>query len=155
MMMPAKVLLLVLSVCLSAVVEARDIDGPMDKREALNMGLYPPKIIMRHHKRLGITGAQRSQIIGAVEKFQSEVEDLHLSIQSEQQRLRQSFAGYTIKTDESLAQAAKVLALESRFKLAHFRLLITIKNLLSKEQVDLMNREIKRNRDARGGADVA
>ena len=75
-------------------------------------------------------------------------------MQSEQQLLRQSFAGYTIKTEESLAQAKKVLALESSFKLAHFRLLIAIKNALTEEQIDVINREIKAKRDARVGADV-
>jgi hypothetical protein len=33
--------------------------------------------------------------------------------------------------------------------------LITIKNALTEDQIDTINREIKRKRDGKGGADVA
>ena len=148
---------LVFGICFSFITlaQADVLKDARGKREALKMGLYPPDIIMRHQKRLGITEAQRSKITGAVKIFQSAVADLQWSMQSEQQLLRQSFAGYAINTEESLAQAEKVLALESSFKLAHFRLLIAIKNTLTEKQIDVINREIKRKQDARGGADVA
>lgn len=150
-----KVLLLAICFSFVTVAQADVIQGANRKREALKMGLYPPDIIMRHQKRLGITDVQRSKIAGAVKTFQSEVADLQWSMQSEQQLLRQAFAGYTINTEDSLKQAEKVLALESSFKLAHFRLLIAIKNALTEEQIDMINREIKRKRDAKGGPDVA
>ena len=126
---------------------ARDIQG---KREALKMGLYPPDIIMRHQERLGITEAQRKQIIDAVTGFQSEVAELQWTMQSEQQKLQQSFATYSIDDESSLAQAEKVLALESRFKLAHFRLLITIKNALTEAQIDAIDQEINLRRKSLG-----
>jgi Spy/CpxP family protein refolding chaperone len=154
-MKPIKIVLLTVFICLATLAQADVMNSKKGKREALKMGLYPPDIIMRHQKRLGITEAQRSQITGAVKTFQSEVADLQWNMQSEQQLLRQSFAGYTINMEKSLAQAEKVLALEKQFKLAHFRLLITIKNALTEDQVDIINREIKRKRDAKGGADVA
>jgi Spy/CpxP family protein refolding chaperone len=154
-MKPIKIVAFAVIFCLATLAQADVMNSKKGKREALKMGLYPPDIIMRHQKRLGITEAQRSQITGAVKTFQGEVADLQWNMQSEQQQLRQSFAGYTINMDESLAQAEKVLALENQFKLAHFRLLITIKNALTEEQIDTINREIKRKRDGKGGADVA
>ena len=150
-----KLMLFAVCFCLATLVQAELMNSGKDKREALRMGLYPPKIIMRHQKRLAITEAQRSQITGAVKTFESEVADLQPNRQREQLLLRQAFAGYTINTGESLAQAEKVLALETQLKLAHFRLLITIKNALTEEQIDTINREIKRKRDGKGGADVA
>ncbi len=154
-MKPIKIVLFAVLFCLATLAQADVMSGNKGKREALKMGLYPPDIIMRHQKRLGITDPQRSQITGAVKTFQSEVADLQWNMQSEQQLLRQSFAGYNINTEESLAQAEKVLVLENQFKLAHFRLLIKIKNALTEEQIDTINREIKRKRDGKGGADVA
>jgi Spy/CpxP family protein refolding chaperone len=154
-MKPIKIVLFAVCFCLATLAQAGVMNSAKDKREALKMGLYPPDIIMRYQKRLGITEAQRSQITGAVKTFQGEVADLQWNMQSEQQRLRQSFAGYTINMEESLAQAEKVLALETQLKLAHFRLLIKIKNALTEEQIDTINREIKRKRDGKGGADVA
>ena len=49
---------LVLGICFSFITlaQADVLKGP-GKREALKMGLYPPDIIMRHQKRLGITEA--------------------------------------------------------------------------------------------------
>ena len=155
-MKPIKIMLFAVCFCLATLAQAEVMKSGKDKREALKMGLYPPDIIMRHQKRLGITDPQRKQITAAVKTFQLEVADLQWSMQSEQQSLRQSFSGYTINTKESLAQAEKVLALENQFKLAHFRLLIAIKNALTEEQIDIINREIKRKRDLKGGgADVA
>jgi len=154
-MNPIKLVLFAVCLGLATLGQAEVMNSGKEKREALKMGLYPAHIIMRHQKRLAITEAQRSQITGAVKAFQSEGADLQRSMQSERQLLRQSFAGYTINTKDSLAQAEKVLALESQLKLAHFRQLIKIKNTLTEEQIDIINREIKRKRDLKGGADVA
>lgn len=141
--------LLITATCftLATLAQADILRDAQGNREALNMGLYPPDIIMRHQERLGITEAQRDLIVSAVKTFQSEVADLQWTMQSKQQLLRQSFAGYTINTEESLALAKQVLALESNFKLAHFRLLIAIKNALTKEQIEEIDREIKLKRD--------
>ena len=125
----------------------RSIHG---KREALKMGLYPPDVIMRHQQALGITRAQRKDIINAVKRFQSDVADLQWTMQSEQQKMQQTFATYHIDTTESLALAERVLSLESRFKLAHLKLLITIKNTLTDEQIDKINQEIALRRKAMG-----
>ena len=67
-----------------------------------------------------------------------------------QQKLQQSFDAYTIDPETSLPQAEKLLALESRFKLAHFRLLIAIKNALTEEQIDALNQEINQKLKERG-----
>ncbi|CAA0118121.1 Uncharacterised protein [Halioglobus japonicus] len=120
------------------------------KREALKMGLYPPDILMRYQDRLGITPAQRKTIVDAVTNFQANVADLQWTMQGEQQKLQQAFSTYNINTEESLALAEKVLALESRFKLAHLELLITIKNTLTEEQIDTINQEIKLKRKTLG-----
>ncbi len=126
---------------------ARNVQG---KREALKMGLYPPDMIMRYQERLGITEAQRKLIVDAVTGFQSEVADLQWTMQSEQQKLQQSLDAYRIDTEASLALAEKVLALESRFKMAHFRLLIAIKNTLTERQIDQLDEEISLKRKTLG-----
>jgi hypothetical protein len=63
------------------------------------------------------------------------------------QLLRQSFSGYSIATEAALAQAERVLGLESGFKLAHFKLLIAIKNELTEKQIDMINGFIKQRRN--------
>lgn len=146
-----KAFLFVLGICFVSLAQGQGLDDAKGKREAIMMGLYPPDIIMKHQQRLGITNSQRKKISRAVQEFQSEVAELQWTMQNDQQQLRQLFSGYVIETDEALALAERVLALESQFKLAHFRLLIAIKNELTEEQIDMVDQSIKRRTDKRGG----
>ena len=149
-MKPIKALLLAISFCVAATTQAAGLEGDKINREVMKMGLYPPDIIMRHQQRLGITDEQRSSISKAVKEFQSQVAELQWTLQNEQQLLQQSFSGYRIQAEESLARAERVLELESRFKLAHFRLLIATKNELTEKQIDMINRFIKQQREGKG-----
>ena len=144
-----KTAFLLLSFCFTAMAISSaqaQTDGLGDvrgNREALRMGLYPPDVIMKHQQRLGITAEQRRSISKAVQKFQAEVADLQWTLQNDQQLLQQALAAYPIAAPAALKQAEKVLDLESRFKLAHFKLLVAIKNELMQNQVDILNRTIR------------
>ena len=140
-----KALLFGIMLCTAVLAQAQtgNLDGGKGKREIIAMGLYPPDLIMKHQQRLGISDAQRSNISRAVKNFQSEVAELQWTMQNDQQQLRQSLSGYSIKTDQALAQAEQVLTLESQFKLAHFKLLIAIKNELTQEQIDMIKLGIR------------
>jgi hypothetical protein len=143
-MRPTKTLLFAISFFFVTLVHAQGLDDNKGKREVLMMGLYPPDLVMKHQQRLGITDAQRKNISKAVQKFQSDVAQLQWTMQNDQQQLQQLFAGYTIATSEALTQAERVLGLESQFKLAHFKLLIAIKNEMTDEQIDMADNFIKR-----------
>ena len=138
-----KAALFVLGICLTVFAQAEGLDDARGKREVIMMGLYPPDIIMKHQQRLGITDAQRRSISGAVQKFQAEVADLQWNLQNAQQLLQQSLTGYPIEAGDAMEQVETVLALEAEFKLAHFKMLIAIKNELTGEQVDALKRGIR------------
>jgi hypothetical protein len=142
-----KALVFALTFCVVALTQAEGATGDRSKREALMMGLYPPDIIMRRQQALGITDDQRANILKAVQHFQAEVAEMQWTLQNDQQLLRESFAVYPIKTEDALVQAGQLLELESRFKLAHFRLLIAIKNELSEEQIKMIDEGIRRKRE--------
>jgi hypothetical protein len=146
-----KALLAVVGLCCASLAWADMMDDARGKREALLMGLYPPDLIMRHQQRLGITAEQRGRIQEAVQAFQSEVADLQWNLQSEQQQLKQVLGGYSVEAGQALPQAEKVLQLESEFKLAHFRMLIAIKNELTRAQIDMIRRGIRQKMAERGG----
>ena len=145
-----KAVLFGFSLCLCALVQAQGMAGDRSKQEVIKMGLYPPDIIMRHQQRLGITDDQRANILKAVRTFQSDVAELQWNMQNGQQLMLQSFSDYPIKTDQALAQAEQVLEMESGFKLAHFKLLIAIKNTLTQEQIALINEGIEERRAQKG-----
>ena len=115
-----------------------------DNREVLRMGLYPPDILMRQQQKLGITSEQRTGIAALVHDFQGEVTELQWAMPNEQQKLRKLLSEPKIDPELALAQAGQVLEMESRFKLAHFDLLIAIKNTLTEAQIEMLDRVIRR-----------
>ena len=142
-------LLLIATVLLAAAPTMSQTDATGERasnRTALKLGLYPPDLIMRHQRRLNITDEQRSVITSAVKGFQSEVAELQWNMQNEQQELMQLLSGRPVADTEALQQAEQVLGMENQFKLAHFRLLIAIKNELTDEQISMLNRVIRQMR---------
>ena len=133
---------------LAATVGAQtlDTDNPRSHREVLAMGLYPPDLIMRHQQRLGITDAQRDEMLKQVRAFQDDVADLQWNLQNEQQLLRQTLAQDRIDLETAMPQVEQVLRMESEFKRAHFRLLIAIKNALTEEQIGMIREYLRRLR---------
>jgi len=128
-----------------APLQAETTGSPAGNREIMRMGLYPPDVLMRHQQALGINDAQRKRIAALVRDFQSEIADLQWTLQNDQQIFKQSLAEHPVP-DDTLAQGEKVLALESQFKLAHFKLLIAIKNELTPGQVAQIDETLKRRR---------
>jgi len=112
-------------------------------RQLVRMGLYPPDIIMRHQQRLGVTDAQRKKMLALVKTFQSDVAELQWNLQKEQQQMQQTLAETKISQAEALKQIESVLEMESKFKLAHFKLLIGIKNELTGEQIELIKQRVR------------
>ena len=141
-----KPMLILITLCLAAASHAQTTENTNRGREALKMGLYPPDMIMRHQQRLGITAGQRKSMAAAVKQFQSDVAELQWNLQSEQQTLKQQLARHEIDAEEALVQVDKVLALENEFKRAHFRLLISIKNELREEQIDMIDQHLSQRR---------
>ena len=143
-----RVVLFAIGVSLTGLASGQDSgpDRSTSNREIIKMGLYPPDAIMRHQQRLGISDDQRANISRAVKDFQSSVAELQWEMQNNQQLLRQSLSGYRIETREALSHAERVLGMESEFKLAHFKLLIAIKNELTTEQIDMLKAYIEQRR---------
>ena len=128
--------------------------GNGDNRQVLRMGLYPPDLLMRRQQQLGITDDQRKAIAGLVRDFQGEVTELQWTMPNEQQKLREMLDQPDIDSAAALEQAGRVLEMESRFKLAHFELLIAIKNELTGEQIDMLNSAIRKRLSSRDRAPV-
>ena len=106
---------------------------------AFMMALFPPDLIMHHQRQLGLTEKQRSEILTVVKAFQSEASDLQWEIQNEQQALGEMVSAPRVRESEALAQAKKVMEIETRFKLAHLKLLLTLKNQLNEEQLTALS----------------
>jgi Spy/CpxP family protein refolding chaperone len=126
-----------------------NIDNARSNRQVLAMGLYPPDIIMRHQQTLGITDAQRGAMLERVKAFQAEVAELQWNLQNEQQQVRQAFAQNDIDSAAVMPKVERMVQMESDFKLAHFRLLIAIKNELTDAQIEMIQQRLKQMRKQR------
>ncbi|MFT4613149.1 MAG: Spy/CpxP family protein refolding chaperone [Bacteroidia bacterium] len=115
-----------------------------DNRELLRMGLYPPDVIMRQQERLGITKDQRKEIAALVREFQGQITELQWNLRSEQQKLHSMLNEERVEAATALAQVTQVLNMESEFKIAHFELLIAIKNELTSVQIEQLDSVIRR-----------
>ena len=142
------VLFLILATCFAGASQAQLASNANTARDVLKLGLYPPDMIMRHQQQLGISDAQRKRMASAVKTFQSDVAELQWSLQSEQQLLKQGLDRDSIDADVALQQVDTVLKLENDFKRAHFQLLIAIKNTLTAEQIDMIDKELSKRRAA-------
>ena len=137
---------LLLLFSLQAAAQDVGMDDSRSKRQLMKMGLFPPDIIMRHQQTLGITQEQRGKMLKLVRSFQDEVAELQWNLQNEQQIMRKSLAAKDVDAQEALPQVERVLQMESEFKLAHFRLLIAIKNELTDEQIRMIRERMRQAR---------
>ena len=138
--------ILLLLFALPGAAQDMAIDSAKNTRQILAMGLYPPDIIMRYQQELGITREQRQKMLALVKDFQDEVGELQWEMQGEQQVMRQSLRQARIDQENVLPQIERVLEMESQFKLAHFKLLTSIKNELTEDQVKMIQERYRQRR---------
>ena len=105
--------------------------GPHD---ALAQFVFPPELVMQHHRAIGLKADQRAAITRAVGEFQPKVTEIQWQMQDEAQQLAALLEKPIADQAAVLAQVDKVLALEREVKRAHMTLLIQIKNTLTAEQ---------------------
>lgn len=126
-----------------------NMDNARSNRQVLAMGLYPPDVIMRHQQTLGITDEQRSAMLELVKAFQTEVAELQWNLRNEQQQVREAFQQNTIESAAVMPQVERMVQMESDFKLAHFQLLIAIKNELTDAQIEMIQQRLRQMRNQR------
>jgi Spy/CpxP family protein refolding chaperone len=104
--------------------------------------LYPPELIMRHGREIGLRPEQRKAITSAVAKTQATTLELQWDMQDAAQALSRLMSAERIDRTAAIDAAASVMELEGRVKRAHLGLLIDIKNQLDAEQQDRL-RELR------------
>lgn len=123
---PAPALLLLLA--LFAVSAAAEPQPPFMNE------LFPPELIMRHGRDIGLSKEQRSAITSAVGETQAQTLELQWEMQDAAQSLAKQLRASRVDEAAALDVVGRVMDIEGQVKRAHFRLLIRIKNSLSAEQ---------------------
>jgi Spy/CpxP family protein refolding chaperone len=96
--------------------------------------LFPPELIIQHRQDIGLDEAQSKSLKDSVQQAQARFLDLQWDMQAETGKFAHLLHAPRIDEAAALAQADKVLGLETAIKKAQLSLLIRIKNLLTPEQ---------------------
>ena|ERR671937_2279968 len=120
--------MMLLALASIASAEPQKADDPIGAR------LFPPELIMKHQRELGIDERQRDAIVAEVQRTQSQLVPMQWQMQGATEQLASLLEAQQVDEARVLAQADKVMSLEREFKRAHLSLLIRLRNLLSDAQ---------------------
>ena len=126
--------LLCIPILLLAAAVAHADGPPKGGDDPIGARLFPPELIMKHQRELGIDDKQRDTIVAEVQKTQAQLVPLQWQMQGASEAMAKLLDAPRIDEAKVLAQADKVMAIERDFKRAHLSLLIRIRNLLTESQ---------------------
>lgn len=132
-MVPSRVAL-ILAVATLTVVTLAVPARAVAEEDPFEGALFAAELVMGHQEAIGLTGEQRKAIVAALQRTQSAVVPWQLELSAAAERLLSEVSRPQIDLDRALAEAQEALRLENQVKLEQVRLLIEIKNLLSRDQ---------------------
>jgi Spy/CpxP family protein refolding chaperone len=102
--------------------------------------LYPPELVMQHQGELGLTDAQRASIQKDAIAAQYKFIDMQWKMSAEMEKLTNLLSAAPIDEAQALEQLDRILSAERDVKKAQIGLLIRIKNTLTREQQEKLDR---------------
>jgi len=96
--------------------------------------LFPPSLVMQNQAAIGLTDDQRKAIIDGMADAEKQLLDVRWKLEAESEKLTKLVDADPLDERAALAQAGRVLELESQLKRTHLGLLLRIKNQLTAVQ---------------------
>jgi Spy/CpxP family protein refolding chaperone len=106
-----------------------------DKDEWLRGRLFGPEVILKNQSKLKLTDKQLAQIGVELKRVQAEAAESDWQIMTEGTKVQQLIDAYPVDDKAVLSGVDKVFEAENRKKRLYVQMLVTIKNLLTEEQV--------------------
>ncbi len=113
---------------------------PELQQDPLFATLYPPELIMQHRRAIDLTDEQRDAISQMIQELQGRVVRLQWELLDQMQLLAEATSGTRVDLDRSLDRMEDVLNTERQIKQAHLEMLVRIKNLLTADQQETLDR---------------
>lgn len=101
--------------------------------------VYPPELVMEHQSILNLTDQQSEDLIQEVQDKQAAFTGLNWKLRKEMDALVEIIKQAQPKEDLASAQMQKVLKLENEIKLLQIQLMVRIKNILTAEQMRILD----------------
>jgi Spy/CpxP family protein refolding chaperone len=136
---------------MARVRQAREVEGmryaELRNGEPLEANLFPPELIMRRQRDIGLQPAQRTQITQTIGRLEAALVELQWTLQDQQQALAELLQQQQVNAEATMQAFDRVLATEASVKRTHFQALLQIRNVLTPEQQNQL-----RGGPPRGGA---
>lgn len=107
-------------------------------RDVFKGKLFPPNIILEHQDELGLSKDQFTAIRAAVVEVQSNVAEHEWDMREAYQQVMARLDDETIDEDAVLQNIDAVLRAENEVKKLQVQMLITLRNLLTDEQIEYL-----------------
>ena len=102
--------------------------------DPLGKYFFPPELVMKHQRALGLTTEQKETMKAAVQTAQTTFTDAQWELQDAMQSMGELVNKNQIDEAQVLDQLEEILNLERQIKRAQLTLMVRIKNTLTEEQ---------------------
>ena len=102
--------------------------------------MFPPDMIMAHARQLNLTEEQKAYMRAEIQKTTTIYQELQWKLQDQSELLQETMKSTSVNEQQALAQLDKVLEFEREIKRLHIGLAVRLKNRLTPEQQDQLNK---------------
>ena len=102
--------------------------------------MFPPDMIMGHMRELNLTDEQKTYMRAEIQKATASFQDLQWKLQDQMELLHDTMKSTSVNEQQALVQLDKVLDIEREIKHLHIGLAVRLKNKLTPEQQDQLNK---------------
>src|SRR5215813_14404514 len=119
---------------------APDHPMPPPNPDPLAHLMFPPDMIMAHARQLNLTEDQKTFMRSEIQKTTATFQDLQWKLQDQMELLQETMKSTSVNEQQALAQLDKVLDVEREIKRLHIGLAVRLKNRLTPEQQEQLNK---------------
>jgi len=113
---------------------------PPHPPDPLDHLMFPPDMIMGHARQLNLTDEQKTYMRAEIQKTTTMFQELQWKLQDQAEQLHETMKSTSVNEQQALAQLDKVLELEREIKRLHIGLAVRLKNRLTPEQQEQLNK---------------
>jgi Spy/CpxP family protein refolding chaperone len=108
--------------------------------DPMGKAFFPPELVMHNQDAINLTETQRNSISKEMQEAQGEFMTLQWDLSKETEKLKLLVEKEKPVEQEVVEQLDKILAVENKIKKKQITLLVRIKNLLSHEQQEKLQK---------------
>ena len=113
---------------------------PPGHPDPLDHLMFPPDMIMGHARQLNLTDEQKTYMRAEIQKTTTMFQELQWKLQDQAELLHETMKSSSVNEQQALAQLDKVLEIEREIKRLHIGLAVRLKNRLTPEQQEQLNK---------------